>query len=243
MNKQKKKISLTEHLEELRIRLIFCITSITISFSMSYMLKNKILSVLTAPLIFSMGQNKSLIYTNLPEAFFTYLKISFISGITISFPLITYQFWKFIVPGLYDNEKKTIYYLLVFSSFFFIIGTGFGYLIVFPIGFNFFLGFSSEIIQPLPCIKEYLNFSIKLLLAFGMVFEIPLVLVFLTKLNIISIRFLKKNRKFAILIFFIGSAAITPPDIITQIMMALPLILLYEISILGARFFSKKLVP
>ena len=111
---------------------------------------------------------------------------------------------------------------------------------MFPYGFEFFLGFATDKIRPLPSMKEYLSFASKLLLAFGVVFELPLVLTFMARLGIVSVGFLKKNRKYALLVFFAGAAILTPPDVVTQIMMALPLMLLYEVSILGARLFGKK---
>ena len=123
---------------------------------------------------------------------------------------------------------------------FFVGGALFGYLIVFPWGFKFFLGFASETIKPLPSMREYLSFSAKLLLAFGLVFELPLVITFLARLGLVSVGFLKKNRKYALLLFFVAAAIITPPDVVTQIMLALPLMVLYEISIIGARIFGKK---
>jgi sec-independent protein translocase protein TatC len=130
--------------------------------------------------------------------------------------------------------------IVFLSTFFFIGGALFGYFLVFPWGFKFFLGFASDTIRPMPSMKEYLGFSAKLLLAFGLVFELPLVLTFLARLGVVSVEFLKKNRKYAILIFFVGAAILTPPDVVTQVMMALPLMLLYEISIIGARIFGKK---
>ena len=114
------------------------------------------------------------------------------------------------------------------------------YFVVFPFGFKFLLGFASETIRPLPSMKEYLGFSAKLLLAFGVVFELPLVLTIMARLGIVTVEFLKKNRKYAVLIFFAGPAMLTPPDIVTQVMMAFPLMALYEISIIGARIFGKK---
>jgi sec-independent protein translocase protein TatC len=119
-------------------------------------------------------------------------------------------------------------------------GALFGYFIVFPFGFQFFLGFATETIRPTPSMKEYLGFAAKLPLAFGLVFELPLVLIFLARLRIVSVEFLKKNRKYAILLFFVGSAVLTPPDVVTQVMMALPLMVLYEVSIVGARIFGRK---
>jgi len=130
--------------------------------------------------------------------------------------------------------------IVVLSSFFFVGGALFGYFFVFPWGFKFFMGFATDTIRPLPSMKEYFGFSAKLLLAFGLVFELPLVLTFMAKLGIVSVEFLKKNRKYAILLFFAGAAILTPPDVITQILMALPLMVLYEISIIGAKIFGKK---
>jgi sec-independent protein translocase protein TatC len=130
--------------------------------------------------------------------------------------------------------------IVLLSSFFFIGGALFGYFIVFPWGFKFFLGFATETIRPLPSMKEYFAFSAKLLLAFGLVFELPLVLTFLARLGIVSVDFLKRNRKYALLLFFAGAAILTPPDVVTQVMMAVPLMVLYEISIIGAKIFGKK---
>ncbi len=130
--------------------------------------------------------------------------------------------------------------IVLLSSFFFIGGALFGYFVVFPFGFKFFMGFATETIRPLPSMKEYFGFSAKLLLAFGLVFELPLVLTFMAKLGIVSVDFLKKNRKYALLLFFAGAAILTPPDVITQVLMALPLMVLYEISIIGAKVFGKK---
>jgi sec-independent protein translocase protein TatC len=130
--------------------------------------------------------------------------------------------------------------IVILSSFFFIGGALFGYFVVFPWGFKFFMGFATETIRPLPSMKEYFGFSAKLLLAFGLVFELPIVLTFMAKLGIVSVEFLKKNRKYALLLFFAGAAILTPPDVITQILMALPLMVLYEISIIGAKIFGKK---
>ena len=130
--------------------------------------------------------------------------------------------------------------VVILSTLFFVGGSLFGYFIVFPFGFKFFLGFASETIRPLPSMKEYLSFSSKLLLAFGLVFELPIVITFLAKLGIVSVEFLKKNRKYALLLFFAGAAILTPPDVVTQVMMALPMMVLYEVSIIGAKIFGKK---
>jgi len=237
------KIPFTAHLEELRKRLITSFIAVGVGFALSYGFKEKLFQILTQPLISVMDQGETLIYTGLPEAFFTFLKVSFLSGLMIASPVIIYQFWMFVAPGLYDREKRLLIPIVILSTFFFVGGALFGYFIVFPLGFDFFLGFATETIRPLPSMKEYLSFSAKLLLAFGLVFELPLVITFLAKLGIVTVPFLKKNRKYALLLFFVGAAILTPPDVVTQIMMALPLMILYEISIVGARIFGRKKEP
>jgi sec-independent protein translocase protein TatC len=235
-----KKISFTAHLDELRRRLIVCFVAVGIGFALSYGFKEKLFQILTRPLIDVMQTGDKLIFTGLPEAFFTYLKVAFLSGLILAAPVIFYEFWMFVAPGLYKKEKRLMVPIVFLSTLFFVGGSFFGYFIVFPYGFKFFLGFASETIQPLPSMREYLSFASKLLLAFGLVFELPLVITFLAKLGIVSVSFLKKNRKYALLLFFVGAAILTPPDVVTQIMMALPLMVLYEISIVGARIFGKK---
>ena len=234
------KVPFTSHLEELRKRLITVFIAVGVGFVVAFGFKERLFKILVQPLIKVMEEGETLIYTGLPEAFFTYLKVAFLAGLIVASPIILYQFWMFVAPGLYKNERRLMMPIILLSSFFFIGGALFGYFIVFPWGFKFFLGFATDTIKPLPSMKEYFGFSAKLLLAFGLVFELPLVLTFLAKLGIVSVEFLKKNRKYALLLFFAGAAILTPPDVITQVMMALPLMVLYEISILGARIFGKK---
>lgn len=234
------KLPFTGHLDELRKRLINCFIAIGIGFVASYAFKDKLFSILVNPLVSVMEAGDTLIFTGLPEAFFTYLKVALLSGIMLAAPVIIYQFWMFVTPGLYKKERRILIPIVLLSSVFFIGGSLFGYFIVFPWGFKFFLGFATETIRPLPSMKEYLSFSAKLLLAFGLVFELPLVLIFLARIGIVSVDFLKKNRKYALLLFFAGAAILTPPDVVTQVMMALPLMVLYEISIIGAKVFGKK---
>jgi len=237
------KIPFTAHLEELRTRLVTSFIAVGVGFAASYAFKEKIFKILVRPLISVMKTGETLIFTNLPEAFFTYLKVSLLAGIMLAAPVILYQFWMFVAPGLYQKERRLLLPIVFLSSFFFIGGALFGYFIVFPFGFKFFLGFATEHIKPLPSMREYLSFSSKLLLAFGLVFELPLAITFLARMGLVSVDYLKKNRKYAILLFFVGAAILTPPDVVTQIMMALPLMLLYEVSILGARLFGKKQSP
>jgi sec-independent protein translocase protein TatC len=238
--KEDEKIPFTAHLEELRKRLIRCFIAIGIGFAASYGFKEKIFHLLTQPLIAAMQTDGKMIFTGLPEAFFTYLKTSFLAGLLVASPYIIFEFWMFVSPGLYKKERFVLIPIVILSSFFFVGGALFGYFIVFPFGFKFFLGFANESIQALPSMREYLSFASKLLLAFGLVFELPLVITGMARLGIVTVPFLKKNRKYALLIFFAGAAILTPPDVVTQVMMAVPLMLLYEISILGAWFFGKK---
>jgi sec-independent protein translocase protein TatC len=240
MTEDEDKLPFTSHLEELRKRLIHCFIAVIIGFLISYGFKEKLFEILTYPLMQVMQEGDTLIFTGIPEAFFTLLKVSLLSGIMLAIPVITYEFWMFVAPGLYKNERKLMLPIIIISSFFFIGGALFGYFIVFPFGFKFLLGFATETIRPFPSVKEYLGFSAKLLLAFGFVFELPLVITFLARIGLVTVDFLKANRKYAILIFFIGSAILTPPDVVTQVMMSVPLMILYEISIVGARIFGKK---
>ncbi|MCP4688015.1 MAG: twin-arginine translocase subunit TatC [Desulfobacterales bacterium] len=236
------KLPFTEHLEELRSRLIKSFIAVAVGFAASYGFKERLFHVLMQPLHSVMGEGEYLIFTGLPEAFFTYLKVAFLSGVMLASPVLLYQFWMFVAPGLYRKEKSVLLPIVFLSAFFFMGGALFGYFIVFPWGFKFFLGFATEYIKALPSMKEYLSFSSKMLIAFGLVFELPLVITFMARLGLVSVDFLKKNRKYALLLFFVGAAILTPPDVVTQVMMAFPLMLLYEISIIGARVFARKKV-
>jgi sec-independent protein translocase protein TatC len=234
------KLPFTAHLEELRKRLIICFYAVGVGFVICYFFSNRLFHILMHPLLVAMPPDEKLIYTGLPEAFFTYLKVAFLAGVLLAVPVIMYQLWMFIAPGLYDKERRLALPIVFLSSLFFMGGALFGYFVVFPFGFKFFMGFASDAIRPLPSMKEYLSFSTKLLFAFGLVFELPLFISFLAKLGIVDVHFLRTKRKYAILLFFVVAAILTPPDVITQIMMAVPLILLYEVSILGAKMFGKK---
>ncbi len=237
---EKDKIPFTDHLEELRKRLIICIVAVIVGFIVSYCFKEWLFKFLTYPLISAMKPGENLIYTNLPEAFFTYLRVALLAGIVLAAPVILYQFWMFVAPGLYHKERRMLGPILFFSVLFFIGGAVFGYVVVFPLGFHFFLSFATDTIRPLPTMSEYLSLASTFLLAFGLVFELPLVIVFFVKLGIISIDFLTKNRKYAILVCFIVAAILTPPDVVSQTLMAVPMVALYEIGIIGARIFASK---
>ena len=243
MTTEEDKIPFTAHLVELRNRLVVCFIAIGVGFLAAYFFKERIFEILMEPLKSVMKTGDRVIFTGLPEAFFTYLKVSLLSGLMLASPVVLYEFWMFVAPGLYEREKRLLLPIVALSTLFFLGGALFGYFIVFPYGFEFFLSFSTDTIQALPSMREYMTFSTKLLIAFGLAFELPLVITFMAKLGLVSVPFLKKNRKYAILLFFAGAAAITPPDVVTQIMMAVPMMALYELSILGAKVFGRKPEP
>ena len=188
------KLPFIAHLEELRKRLIICFIAIGVGFALSYGFKEKLFDILTRPLIAVMREGDKLIYTSLPEAFFAYLKVAFLAGVMIAAPVILYEFWMFVAPGLYQKEKRLLLPIVFLSSFFFVGGALFGYFVVFPFGFQYFLSFATDIIRPLPSMKEYLSLATMMLLAFGLVFELPLLLAFMSRLGLVSVAFLKKNR-------------------------------------------------
>lgn len=236
----------TQHLEELRKRLIISVVAVGIGFIACYGFKEQIFEVLMKPWIAALpkGQEAKLIYTAPHEAFFTYMKVSFVAGIGVAMPVIFYQMWKFIAPGLYDNEKKYLIPIVFFSTFFFVGGALFGYFFVFPVGFQFFTSFASEFITPMISTKEFFSFSVRMLFAFGFVFELPIFAFFLAKLGIINTKLLKSKRKYAIVLIFIVAAVITPsPDVFSQCLMAGPLLVLYEVSVWVTYFFGKKEKP
>ncbi|MFH1931423.1 MAG: twin-arginine translocase subunit TatC [Pseudomonadota bacterium] len=228
------------HLEELRKRLVVCAIGVGAGFVIAYIFAERLFQLLVAPLKAVMPEGDQLIFTNLPEMFFAYIKVAFIAGIMAASPLIFYQLWMFIAPGLYQKEKKMAIPFVISSTILFVGGALFGYFVVFPFGFKFFIGFSNEYVKALPSVKQYFSFSMKLLFAFGAVFELPVIIFFLSKMGIVTPQFLRQKRKYAILLTFVLAAILTPPDVITQCMMAGPLIVLYEIGIIVSRIAQKK---
>jgi len=235
-----KKMPFLSHLEELRQRLIVCAIAVGVGFAASYFFAEKLFILLVTPLKAVLPEGEKLIFTNLPEMFLTYLKVSLIAGVLIAAPVVFYELWMFVAPGLYQKEKKYLIPFVVSSTLLFVGGALFGYFIVFPFGFDFFIGFSNEYVKALPSVKQYFSFSIKLLFAFGLVFELPVVIFFLTKIGLVSVEGLRRKRKYALLLAFVMGAILTPPDVVTQLMMAGPLILLYELGIGVAWVASKK---
>jgi sec-independent protein translocase protein TatC len=238
-----KKLPLTAHLQELRKRLILSFIAVGVGFILCYAFAESIFNILAAPLIRMMPTGGSLIFISVAEAFFTYMKVAFIAGLIITSPFVLYQIWAFVAPGLYRHEKRYVVPFVLAGSFFFALGILFGYYVALPVGFKFLLGYATDFIKPMPSMKEYLSFSIKFLLAFGLVFEFPVVLVLLARIGVVDAKTLARQRKYAILLIFIFAAVLTPPDVISQVMVALPLMGLYELSILLSKIFGKKSAP
>ncbi|NWF93527.1 MAG: twin-arginine translocase subunit TatC [Syntrophaceae bacterium] len=238
-----KKLPLTAHLKELRDRLIYSFIAIGLGFVLCYALKETLFDILAAPLLKVMPSGSSLIFTSVAEAFFTYMKVAFIGGLILASPFVLYQIWIFVAPGLYRHERRYVIPFVSLGSLFFAVGILFGYFVAIPFGFRFLLGYATDFIKPMPSMKEYLSFSVKFLLAFGLVFEFPVALLLLAKMGVIDAKTLSRQRKYAILLIFVFAAVMTPPDIISQVLMALPLMGLYELSILLARLFGKRPAP
>ena len=176
-----------------------------------------------------------------PGGVFFYLKLALVCGILSASPVVFLQIWRFIAPGLFKHEKQIVTPFVFLSSFCFIGGAAFGYFVVFPPAFRFLVGYNNEFLTSLPAISEYFSLASRLLLAFGVIFEMPIFMVFLSKMGVVSVGFLNRNRKYAILINFIVAAILTPtPDIVNQMMMGVPLMVLYEISVVAVWLFGRK---
>jgi len=234
-------MTLRDHLIELRKRLMCAFLIMLAGFLICWpFAESYIFLFLFEPLMRSMPEGGTLIFTSPPEAFFTYMKIAFVSGIFLTSPLVFYQFWAFVAPGLYREEKVYILPVALASALFFILGAVFCYYVVFDFIFAFFMSFNQEFVQAMPKLNESLTFMLQLLLAFGLVFELPLVIFFLARMGIVTADKLRSFRRYAVLLSFIISALLTPPDVLSLFLMAGPVMLLYEISILIVATFGKK---
>jgi sec-independent protein translocase protein TatC len=224
---------LTAHLEELRWRIIKALGAVAVAFAACYGLSESLFRLLTRPLVGVGDQRLLLIGTGVTEAFFTRLKVTLIAAIFVASPVIFYQAWRFIAPGLYEKEKRTAVPFVLAATIFFVGGACFCYAAVFPVGYAFFLDEYRTIgVAPTIRISEYLSFAARMLLAFGITFELPVVTFFLARLGIVDHRMLLRWFRYAIVAIFVVAAALTPgPDIASQLLMAAPLLLLYVISI------------
>jgi len=233
-------MGLMDHLAELRGRLVRCCIAVMVGFFACWAVVDPIFDALVAPLLSVLPEGSHAIYTTLPEGFFTRMHIAFVAGVFVSSPVIFYQIWSFIAPGLYEEEKQHIVPVAFMSAVFFISGGAFCYFVVFPNAFSFFVSYATDTIVAMPKVSDYLSFVLKLILAFGLVFEMPLFAFFLARMGIVTAELMRKVRRYAILGIFIVAAVLSPPDVVSQLLMAAPMLLLYEISILVAAGFGKK---
>lgn len=176
----------------------------------------------------------------LPGSLFFYLKLALVGGVLLGSPIVFAQIWRFVAPGLYHHEKRALFPFVLLSTICFLGGAFFGYALVFPPAFRFLVGYSNEYLRAMPSVNEYFSLSLRLLVAFGAIFELPVLMVFLARIGVVDAPFLSRNRKYAVLISFIIAAILTPtPDVVNQVLMGGPLVVLYEISILAVRVFGR----
>lgn len=233
-------MGLMDHLSELRSRLVRCCIAVGIGFGICWAVVDPIFDILIHPLLAVLPAGTHAQYTTLPEAFFTRMYIAFVAGVFLASPAIFYQIWAFVAPGLYDEEKRHILPIAFLSAVFFVAGGAFCYFIVFPFAFSFFVSYSTPDIVITPKVSDYLSFVLKLLIAFGLIFEMPIFTLFLARMGILTAAMMRRGRRYAIVGIFILAAILTPPDVVSQLLMACPMLLLYEASIWVAAAFGRK---
>ena len=245
-----KPMPLLDHLVELRTRLIRSAIAFVICFAFSYYFSGEIYSLLAKPLADVLREHGAsdpkLIYTQLYEAFFTRIKVAAFGGLFLGFPVIAIQIWMFVAPGLYRSEKRAFLPFLVATPVLFAAGGALAYFVLFPIAFQFFASFQDSLggggvpIEMVPKVGEYLDLVMKLIFACGLIFQMPVALSLLAKVGILRSSTLKRNRRYAVLIMFIIAAIVAPPDPLSMIMFAIPLMGLFEISVLAATWVEPK---
>jgi sec-independent protein translocase protein TatC len=237
---------LMEHLIELRRRLIWSFLALGVAFAVSFYFAGQIFGFLVQPLIEGFGGpgEGRLVYTKLYEAFFTEVRVALFAAFFLAFPIIAMQLWAFVAPGLYAKEKRAFLPFLIATPVLFIAGGALAYYVVMPLAIRFFLGYQGQIPgiqqEALPAMGEYLSFVMHFILAFGISFLLPILLILLERAGLVTRDQLKRGRRYAILVAFVVAAVATPPDIISQFMLAIPLILLYELSLIAIWFTERK---
>lgn len=234
-------MSFLEHLEELRKRLVWSILAVAIAFAVSLSRARDILDFLLRPMEPMLGDNRP-VFIDITEPFLLYMKVAFLASLFLAAPIILYQAWAFIAPGLYPRERRYALPFVVFATGFFLAGGAFGYYVGFPLASRFLLGIATDF-QPALRISNLFSFESKIILGLGLVFELPTVIYFLARIGIVTPAFLWHQFKYAVLIIFIIAAVITPtPDVVTQCVFAAPMIVLYLVGILVAYLFGRERV-
>jgi sec-independent protein translocase protein TatC len=232
---------LIEHLIELRKRLIYCVIGVVIAFAVSFYFSTEIFDILIFPFKWGTGKQVELIQTELLGFFIVKLKIAFFGAMFITFPLIAIQVYRFVAPGLYANERNAFRPYLIATPVFFLLGAALVYFFLLPVAIKFFFSLLQDTdVTLMPDVRSYLDFVMMLILAFGLCFQLPVILTLLGQIGIVSYDQLKSGRKFAIVGVFIVAAVLTPPDPISQISMAIPLMGLYEISVQAVRWLERR---
>ena len=226
------------HLIELRSRLLRSIVAVVIVLVCLFPFAKQIYAVLAAPLLKALPAGSTMIATDVTGTFLVPLKLTLMVAFLVALPYVLYQMWAFVAPGLYQHEKRLALPVIISSVFFFAVGMLFAYYIVFPIAFGFFAGYAPAGVQMMTDIDKYLSFVLTMFIAFGITFEVPVVVVVLVRLGVVELKKLQSIRGYVIVGAFIVGAIFTPPDVLSQVMLAVPLWLLYELGLLVARFVS-----